>query len=201
MLIDPVLETVERDCKLVTELGLTLAACLNTHCHADHITGSGKIKTIFPDCKSMIAAASTADADIKLEDMDEIQFGGRSLYAFSTPGHTEGCMTFVLDDHSMCFTGDTLLIRGCGRTDFQGGSASDLYDNVHSRIFVLPDDCTVYPAHNYAGVMSSSIIEEKTFNPRLTKSKEEFIEIMNNLGLPYPKQIDRALPANLKCGV
>jgi sulfur dioxygenase len=149
ILIDPVLETVDRDCKLVTDLGLNLEACLNTHCHADHTTGSGRIKTIFPECKSIIAEASEADADVKLQDMDEIRFGGRSIFAFATPGHTAGCMSFVMDDHSAVFTGDALLIRGCGRTDFQGGSAAQLYESVHTRIFTLPEACMVWPAHNY----------------------------------------------------
>jgi sulfur dioxygenase len=110
-------------------------------------------------------------------------------------------VTYVLNGGAACFTGDALLIRGCGRTDFQGGSAATLYDSVHQQVFSLPETCIVYPAHDYKGHASSTVLEEKTLNPRLTKSKDEFIEIMNNLGLPYPKQIDKALPLNLVCGI
>lgn len=201
ILIDPVLETVERDAKLINELGLSLLYGINTHCHADHITGTMLLKGIFPKMKSMISLASTADADIKFSHGDKITFGSRSLEVIGTPGHTSGCCCFVLDDYSLVFTGDTILIRGCGRTDFQGGSSSDLYDNVHAKLFNLPGMTKVYPAHDYKGLMSSTIHEERTLNPRLTKSKEEFIDIMSNLNLSYPKKIDASLPANLKCGI
>lgn len=197
IIIDPVLETADRDASFVQQLNLNLLYVVNTHCHADHITGSGRLKECFPGCQSMIADAA-ASADIKLEEKDVITFGGRSLYCVATPGHTEGCFSFVLDDLSKVFTGDTLLIRGCGRTDFQGGSAASLYQSVHQKLFHLPDNCLVYPAHNYQGVTCSSILEEKTFNPRLTKSPEEFEALMAALNLPYPKQIDVALPRNLR---
>eukprot|EP00892_Ulva_mutabilis_P012156 jgi/Ulvmu1/9312/UM050_0061.1 len=204
ILIDPVLETVERDAQLVEELGLELDLAINTHCHADHITGTGKLKTRFPRLKSGISKAAGAKADVFYEDRDEIEVGGIKLTVRSTPGHTDGCVSYVLADlggKTAVFTGDTLLIRGCGRTDFQQGSAERLYDSVHTQLFSLPDDTLVYPAHNYKGLSVSTIGEEKQFNPRLTKPKAEFVEIMANLNLPYPKKIDASLPANLVCGI
>ena len=201
ILIDPVLEMVDRDLGIVSELGLKLTMAINTHCHADHITGTGEIKKRVPGVKSAIAAASGAAADVKLSPGDKVVFGGRHVSVRATPGHTDGCVSYVMDDESMVFTGDALLIRGCGRTDFQQGSADHLYDNVHAQIFSLPDATLVYPAHDYKGRMSSTVGEEKRFNPRLTKSKAEFIEIMANLNLPYPKKIDASLPANLVCGI
>lgn len=201
ILIDPVLETVDRDVKLVTDLGLTLKYGVNTHVHADHITGTGKIKEKIPSCKSAISAAGKAKADIQLKPGDKIKFGKFEIEARSTPGHTNGCMSFVWHDKGMAFTGDALLIRGCGRTDFQEGDSGMLYDSVHKQIFSLPENFQLYPAHDYTGQTVTSVAEEKQFNPRLSKSKSEFIEIMKNLKLPYPKQIDKALPANLVCGV
>lgn len=201
ILIDPVLETAGRDAKLITELGLTLKYTMNTHCHADHVTGSGKLKELLPGSLSAISQASTAQADILLLEFDIVTFGNRHVYCIHTPGHTAGCFSYVLDDQTMAFTGDALLIRGCGRTDFQGGSAETLYESVHKKLFTLPEDCAVYPGHDYNGHTRSSVSEEKTCNPRLTKSKEEYVQIMNNLNLPYPKKIDIAVPANLRCGV
>lgn len=201
ILIDPVIETVDRDAQIIKDLGVNLRYLLNTHVHADHITGSGKLKSIFPSSLSVIAEKSGAVADIKVNDGDTIEFGNRFLTVLSTPGHTEGCLSFVLDDLSSVFTGDALLVRGCGRTDFQGGSASNLYDSVHEKIFTLPSGTIVFPAHDYKGHTQSTVGEEKQFNPRLTKTKDEFIEIMNNLNLPRPKLIDEAVPANLKCGI
>jgi len=203
VLIDPVLETVERDAKYINELGVNLKYVLNTHVHADHITGSGKLKGIFPEVKSVISEVSTAAADVKIQDNAIISFGSRFIRCFSTKGHTNGCFSYVLDDVSVVFTGDTLLNRGCGRTDFQSGSSKELFDSVRSILFELPDDTIVYPAHDYHGVLSSTIGEEKQFNPRLNldKTLEEFEGIMASLQLPYPKKIDASLPANLKCGL
>jgi sulfur dioxygenase len=172
--------------------------------HADHITGSGKLKEIFKDdgCTSVISRASTAKADILVDNGDKIAFGdNRSFTCIATPGHTAGCFSYVLDDESKVFTGDTLLIRGCGRTDFQGGSAATLFDTVHAKLFTLPDDCAVYPAHDYKGETSSTIKEEREHNPRLTKDKAAYIELMGNLNLSYPKKIDASLPANMECGL
>ncbi len=190
-----------RDAKLIKELNLTIKYAINTHVHADHITGSGKLKQIFPGLKSGIAAVAGASADVQLKEFDWLTFGSRHVYCLSTPGHTAGCMSFVLDDKSMVFTGDALLIRGCGRTDFQGGSAETLYKAVHTKLFTLPRSTIVYPAHDYKGNTSSSIGEERDLNPRLTKDLAGFIDIMNNLGLAPPKKIDTSLPANFKCGV
>jgi sulfur dioxygenase len=163
----------------------------------------------------VISAASGAKADLLVSHGDILSFGGGDieddagsgggdkihLQVRATPGHTDGCVSFVCG--TFAFTGDALFIRGCGRTDFQGGSAELLYDSVHSQLFTLPDETEVYPAHNYKGLMVSTVGEEKAFNPRLGggKSKEEFAEIMAGLQLQYPKQIDRALPLNMVCGI
>lgn len=203
ILIDPVDLKVERDIKLIQELDLKLVAMLNTHCHADHITGTGLMKQTpgGAEAKSYISRLSGAEADVKFDHNDVIRFGRRSVIAKATPGHTAGCTCFVLDDSSMVFTGDAVLIRGCGRTDFQGGDAGELWEGIHREIFTLNDDCILYPGHDYKGFTSSTVGEEKKLNPRLTKSKEDFIDLMANLGLSYPKKIDVALPANLKDGI
>ncbi|KAM4600758.1 persulfide dioxygenase ETHE1, mitochondrial isoform 1-T3 [Polymixia lowei] len=201
ILIDPVLETVDRDLKLLGELGLNLKVAVNTHCHADHITGTGLLKRRLPGLKSAISKHSGASADVFLSEGDKIAFGKHHLSVRETPGHTDGCVTLVSGDHSMAFTGDTLLIRGCGRTDFQQGCSKRLYESVHQKIFSLPEQCLVYPAHDYRGQTVSTVGEEREFNPRLTKSLEEFVDIMKNLNLPKPAKIDIAVPANLVCGL
>lgn len=201
VLIDPVLETLDRDVKLVKELGLNLKVAVNTHCHADHITSTGLMKKKVFGLKSAICSHSGAQADVLLKEGDKIAFGKHSLVVRETPGHTDGCMTLVTNDESMAFTGDALLIRGCGRTDFQQGCSKRLYESVHKKIFTLPDSCLIYPAHDYQGQTASTVGEERKFNPRLTKPLEEFVEIMNNLNLPRPDKIDIAVPANLVCGL
>eukprot|EP00038_Savillea_parva_P006484 m.164073 g.164073 ORF g.164073 m.164073 type:complete len:392 (-) comp12376_c0_seq1:380-1555(-) len=201
VLIDPVDTLVDRDLGLIDELGLTLTHCLNTHVHADHITGSGLIKERLTSVKSVLGSgAKPAIADEYLDDGDTLAFGAFHLMALSTPGHTDSCTSYVLGDSSRVFTGDTLFVRGCGRTDFQQGSSDKLYDSVHKKLFTLPDACAVYPAHDYKGRTVSTIGEEKRFNPRLTKSKEEFIELMSALNLSDPKMIDVAVPGNQACG-
>jgi sulfur dioxygenase len=202
ILIDPVDAQVDRDVSVVSQLGVNLLFGVNTHAHADHITGTYLLKQKFNDLKSVISEASGASADILLKHGDRITFGKRYLEALATPGHTDGCMSFVSDDKSMVFTGDALLIQGCGRTDFQQGSSSRLYDSIHSNLFTLPDGCIVYPGHDYKGRLSSTIGDEKENNPRLglSKTKEEFIDIMANLNLPHPRKIDVAVPANLRDG-
>ncbi|XP_044757089.1 persulfide dioxygenase ETHE1 homolog, mitochondrial [Coccinella septempunctata] len=200
ILIDPVLEQVKRDFSLVNELGLKLCLALNTHMHADHITGTGYLKKL-TGCKSAISKASGAQADIYLEDEEQISLGNICLKVLSTPGHTNGCVSYYCKDQHIVFTGDALLIRGCGRTDFQEGDPAILYKSIYSRLFTLPPETVVYPAHDYRGMMSSTISEEMKYNPRLTKSLEKFVDIMNNLNLGYPKQIDKALPANRSCGL
>nr|XP_033770536.1 persulfide dioxygenase ETHE1, mitochondrial [Geotrypetes seraphini] len=201
VLIDPVLDTAARDAKLVKDLGLNVLYAANTHCHADHITGTGILKKLLPGCRSVISRDSGASADILIKEGDRITFGKFFLDTRATPGHTDGCLTYVLDDQSMAFTGDALLIRGCGRTDFQQGNSRTLYESVHKKIFTLPETCLLYPAHDYTGQSVTTVAEEKRLNPRLTKTLEEFVKIMENLNLPKPHQIDIAVPANLKCGI
>jgi sulfur dioxygenase len=202
ILIDPVDITVERDLEVVGEMGLKLVGALNTHCHADHITGSGLLAERVPGCKSMIAAVSGAKACVHLSPGDRIKFGTRYVEARATPGHTNGCMSFVTDDMKMVFTGEALLIRGCGRTDFQQGNSETMFESIWTQIYSLPQETLVYPGHDYKGRLVSTIGEEKKYNARLAgKTKEEFVHIMNNLKLAYPKKIDVALPANLMDGV
>jgi len=203
ILIDPVDVQVDRDLKVVSEEGVNLLYGVNTHAHADHITGTGILKTKVKGLRSIISKASTAKADILVGPGDEIVFGQRHVTVRATPGHTQGCVSYVTDDQMSVFTGDTLLIQGCGRTDFQGGSPSELFDSVHTQLFTLQDECVVYPAHDYKGRFSSTIGTEKATNPRLggTKTKGEFIDIMNNLNLSMPKKLDIAVPANMICGV
>ena len=162
------------------------------------------MKKFNSNTKSIISEKSQAQADIKINEGDKIKFGQNNnieLECLSTPGHTDGCISYVCHSLKSVFTGDALLIRGCGRTDFQQGSASSLYDSIHEKIFKLPDDYIVFPGHDYNGNISSTIYEEKTFNPRLIKPKEEYINLMNNLNLPMPRKIDIAVPANMVCGV
>ncbi len=202
VIIDPVFEQAARDCALVRELDVKLLYTLETHVHADHVTGAWLLRQRLGS-KIAIAAASGAEgADLLLNDRDRVVFGRRSLEVRATPGHTNGCLTFVLDDETRAFTGDALLIRGCGRTDFQDGDPRALYRSVHARIFSLPETCLLYPAHDYRGLMQTSVGEERRHNPRLggQLSEDDFVGYMRNLGLPHPKQIDVAVPANLRCG-
>ncbi|XP_018020133.1 persulfide dioxygenase ETHE1, mitochondrial isoform X1 [Hyalella azteca] len=201
LLIDPVIELAQRDATLIKQLQLNLKYVVNTHVHADHITGSGMLKKLVPGCVSVLSEASGGDADLKVNPGDVIKVGAVQLEVRATPGHTAGCVTFVDHAHGMAFTGDALLIGGCGRTDFQEGNPETLYKAVHSQILTLPDHYLLYPAHDYQGLTVTSVKEEKEYNPRLTKSLTEFVEIMNNLGLPYPDKIDVSLPANKVCGL
>ncbi|CAE8724226.1 unnamed protein product [Polarella glacialis] len=192
---------------MVDELGFKLQYVLNTHVHADHVTSGGQIRKLRPEVETIIAESSGAKADKTVKHGDTLDVGKIKLEVRATPGHTNGCLTYILRDtqpggvSTMAFTGDALLIRGCGRTDFQAGSAEQLYDSVHSQIFSLPDDTLIYPGHDYKGRNVSTVGEEKQYNSRLTMSKEEFVKIMGELGLPYPKQIDIAVPSNMVCGV
>ena len=202
VLIDPVFEQVQREVALIRELGLTLLCTLETHVHADHVTGAWLLREALGSRIVLAAAGGASGADRELRHGDLVRFGGRSLEARATPGHTNGCMSYVLDDHGMVFTGDALLIRGCGRTDFQEGSARLLYRSIHEQIFTLPDECTVYPGHDYGGSTASSVGEERRFNPRLGGGirEEDFAGYMDNLGLAHPKLMDKAVPANKHCG-
>uniref|UniRef100_A0A2P2KJW4 persulfide dioxygenase n=1 Tax=Rhizophora mucronata TaxID=61149 RepID=A0A2P2KJW4_RHIMU len=207
LLIDPVDKTVDRDLSTVKELGLKLIYALNTHVHADHVTGTGLIKSKVPGVKSVISRSSKAKADLLIEPGDKIHFGDLFLEVRATPGHTQGCVTYVTGDGSgqpqprMAFTGDALLIRGCGRTDFQGGSSHQLYQSVHSQIFTLPKDTLIYPGHDYKGFTVSTVGEEQLYNPRLMKDEETFKNIMEALNLEDPKMMDIAVPANMVCGL
>jgi sulfur dioxygenase len=202
LLIDPVYEQVPRDLALLQELGLRLQATLDTHVHADHVTGAWRLRQ---RCGSAIALAEVvgaADVNRPLSHGERVAFGQRHLEVRATPGHTSGCLTYVLDDESMAFTGDSLLIRGCGRTDFQGGSPEQLFASVREQILTLPDACLLYPAHDYRGITVTSVAEERRFNPRLGGDVDlgDFAGYMNNLNLPHPKQMAIAVPANLRCG-
>lgn len=201
-LIDPVFEQAQRDSALIIELGLKLEWTLDTHVHADHITAAWLLKQMHGSRIAISDASRAQGADLLLTTGDRIEFGARSLEARATPGHTDGCLSYVLDDQSMVFTGDALLIRGAGRTDFQQGNARTLFASVTTQLFSLPDECMVYPAHDYRGLTASSIGEEKRFNPRLGggRNESDFEGLMQNLGLAHPKQIEQALPANLACG-
>lgn len=200
IIIDPVYEQSERDAKLIKELELKLLYMIDTHVHADHITGSSMLKRHFPEAKIILSEqGGTNHPDVLVRDGDTVIFGSYTASILSTPGHTNGCISIVAD--GKVFTGDSLLIRGCGRTDFQQGSPELMYHSVTQKLFVLPDETEVYPGHNYAGFEKSTIAEEKAFNPRFAnKTKEEFIEIMNNLHLPHPKKLAESVPANLVCG-
>src|SRR6266496_1214733 len=202
VLIDPVFEQARRDAALVSELGLTLLATLETHVHADHITGAWLLKRQFGSAIGLSAASGASEADRYVAHGDRVAFGKRYLEVRATPGHTRGCVTYVLDDESAAFTGDCLLIRGSGRTDFQQGDARTMYRSVRSQILTLPPSCLLYPAHDYRGLTVTSVAEERRYNPRLGGEigESDFVGYMKNLGLPHPKLIDIAVPANLRCG-
>lgn len=203
VLIDPVRETLDRDVALLNELELKLVQVLETHVHADHITSAGLLRERYGARTGVSEFGGAACADVLLKHGDVVHVGAIDLEVRQTPGHTNGCVTYVDHAHKMAFTGDTLLIRGCGRTDFQDGDSRKLYRSVHEQIFTLDDDTAVYPGHDYKGRTVSSVGEEKRLNPRLGggKSEDAFVDVMSNLKLAYPKQIDRAVPANLKCGL
>lgn len=203
VIIDPVLEQLERDVGLIRDLGLTLRYSLDTHVHADHVTASGALRDRLGVRTVGSERAGTACPDELVKDGDIVRFGRHGLEVRETPGHTSGCLTYVTLDRAMAFTGDALLIRGCGRTDFQGGSAATLYHSIHRQIFSLPGSTLLYPGHDYHGRTVTTVDEERRLNPRLGggRTEAELVAIMSELGLAYPKQIDRALPRNRQCGV
>jgi sulfur dioxygenase len=201
ILIDPVIVTIERDLAEVKRVGLTLTYSLDTHIHADHITAALELKKLVGSKIAAPAFDRLPCADVGVEEGTPFRVGGISLQPLHTPGHTDGHFAYLLGDR--VFTGDALLIEGCGRTDFQNGDAEALYKSVTEKLFSLPEDCLVYPAHDYKDRRISSIAQEKKRNPRLggERSLEEFKTIMSNLNLPYPKFIDYAVPGNKHCGV
>ncbi len=203
VIIDPVLEHLERDVGLIAELGLTLKNVLDTHVHADHVTAAGALRQRLGATTVVSERGGAPCADLQVKHGDVIRFGRYALEVRETPGHTDGCLTYVLADRAMAFTGDALLVRGSGRTDFQQGDAKKLYHSVHEQIFSLPEGCLLYPAHDYKGRTVTTVAEEKRLNPRLGggKSEAEFVTIMEALQLPRPKKIDVAVPANLLCGM
>ena len=203
VLIDPVFEQVRRDTALIDELGLRLLYTIDTHVHADHVTGAWLLKRRTGSQIAISAASGAEGGDRYLSEGERVEFGSRHLLVRATPGHTSGCISLVLDDQTMAFTGDCLLIRGTGRTDFQHGDAHAMFRAVHGKIFSLPATCLLYPAHDYRGLTVTSVGEERRFNPRLGGElcEADFAGYMSNLRLPHPKQIDVAVPANLKCGV
>lgn len=198
--IDPVNTHLDEYLKLLKENGLKLIYSFETHVHADHITASGLLRqhTGAKTCVSKFGGAKLVD--IEITDGDIFMLGEEKIKAIPTPGHTPGCTSFLWRDR--LFTGDSLFIGGCGRTDFQGGDAGSLYDAITQRLFTLPGETLVYPGHDYQMRWVSSIEQERTTNPRLAgKTREQFIEIMNNLNLPAPRLIDQAVPANRYCGL
>ncbi len=200
VLVDPVLEHVERDLQIIDELGLTLRYCLETHLHADHITGAGQLRQQ-RGCQILVPQdAAVIKADQSLADGETLTLGAVTIQAIATPGHTNAHLAYLVNQTHL-LTGDALLIRGCGRTDFQGGDAGTLYDVVTQRLFTLPEETLVYPAHDYKGRTVSTIGEEKRLNPRFVdRSRSQFITIMNSLNLAYPKKMKEAVPANEYCG-
>ncbi len=200
LLVDPVLEQVLRDRQLLEELGLTLKYCLETHIHADHITGSGKLRDM-TGCFSFVPEkAQISCADGFLKDGEILRLGTVMIKAIATPGHTDSHLAYLVNQKAV-LTGDALFIRGCGRTDFQSGDAGILYDSVTQRLFTLPNETLVYPGHDYRGHTVSTIGEEKELNARfLGRDRANFITFMNNLNLPNPKKMMEAVPANQRCG-
>jgi glyoxylase-like metal-dependent hydrolase (beta-lactamase superfamily II)/rhodanese-related sulfurtransferase len=200
LIIDPVLEKVDRYLHLIKELDLKLVKAVDTHLHADHITGLGALRD-HTHCITVMGEQTKADVvSMRLTDGDKLTIEGLALDAIYTPGHTDDSYSFILPDR--VFTGDTLLIRGTGRTDFQNGDPRQQYDSIFNRLLKLPDATLVYPAHDYKGDTVSTIGEEKAYNPRLqVKSVQEYVELMNNLNLANPKMMDVVVPANMKVGL
>ena len=202
VLIDPVFEQHSRDLALIQELGIRLMVCLDTHAHADHVTGSWLLHQATGAAIGLSAVARAENVTLPLHHGDRVHFGDRYLEVRSTPGHTDGCLSYVLDDHSMAFTGDALLVRGCGRCDFQQGNAHTLWRSITEQLFSLPEPCLLYPGHDYTGRMVTSVAEEKALNTRLggTASERDFVGHMQAMKLPHPHRIAEALPGNLRSG-
>lgn len=200
MILDPVLEKADRYCQLLRELDLKLVKAVDTHLHADHVTGLGELRDR-TRCVTIMGEQSKADVvAMRVSDGDRLTIEGLALDVMYTPGHTDDSYSFLMDDR--VFTGDTLLIRGTGRTDFQNGSARAQYESIFNRLLKLPEETLVFPAHDYKGDTVSTIGEEKRYNPRLqVRSVDDYVELMNNLKLPSPKMMDVAVPANMHVGL
>jgi sulfur dioxygenase len=200
MIIDPVLEKVDRYLQLVRELDLKLVKAVDTHLHADHVTGLGALRDR-THCITVMGERSNVDVvSMRLADGEKLRIEGLSLDVLYTPGHTDDSYSFLMSDR--VFTGDTLLIRGTGRTDFQNGDARAQYESIFGRLLKLPEETLVYPAHDYKGDTVSTIGEEKKYNPRLNvKSVDEYVDLMASLNLPNPKMMDVAVPANMRIGL
>ena len=200
LIIDPVLENVQRYIRLIKELNLKLVKAIDTHIHADHISGIAELRDQ-TNCVTIMGDKTPSEVvSMQVSNEELIAIDGLELRALFTPGHTSESFSFLMNDR--VFTGDTLLIRGTGRTDFQNGSSQDSYNSIFNKLLKLPDETLVYPAHDYKGDTVSTILEERKFNPRLqVKSADEYIEIMSNLNLPDPKIMDIAVPNNLKLGI
>lgn len=204
-LIDPVIERIDRDLTLVRDLGLSLELVLDTHIHADHVTSAGELRERTGAKTGRAAAYGRGCADLALRSGDRLSLGSTSVEVRETPGHTVGCVSFVVRDRDRIegvMSGDALFVRGTGRTDFQGGSASTLFHSIREQLFTLPDDTIVYPGHDYRGHHTTTIGEEKRLNPRIAlgRSEDEFVRIMGELKLAPPKHIAVAVPANVLCG-
>jgi len=200
-IIDPVKEQLERDVLLIKQLGFYLKYVLETHVHADHITSSGKLRDEFSAEVVLHENSGAECADLLIKDNDILKLGNIEIKALHTPGHTNADLSFAVEDY--VFTGDALLVRDCGRTDFQAGSSVTLYNSINDKIFSLDDKTTIYPGHDYYGFTASTVKEEKQFNNRLGngKTEDEFVEIMANLDLALPKKIKESVPGNMSCGL
>jgi len=202
LLIDSVFEQHGRDLSLIRELGIDLVASIDTHAHADHVTGSWLMHEATGCAIGLAAVARAENVTLPLAHGDRVAFGGRFVEVRATPGHTDGCLTFVLGDQSMAFTGDALLVRGCGRCDFQQGNAHTLWSSITEQILCLPEACLLYPGHDYTGRTVTSVAEEKAFNARLggNATNRDFVGHMENMKLPHPHKIAEALPGNMRSG-
>ena len=200
VIIDPVLENVDEYIQLLKKLDLKLVKVIDTHIHADHVTGASKLKQA-TNCTTLMGEHTPADAvEIKVKDNELIKIDGLKIKSLYTPGHTSDSYSFLLDNY--LFSGDTLLINGTGRTDFQNGSSKDAYNSLFNNILKLPEETLVYPGHDYNGKFSSTIGNEKKFNPRLqVKSVDEYVEIMSNLNLSKPEMMDSNVSKNIRLGV
>ena len=199
LIIDPVIENVDSYITLLNELDLKLVKVIDTHIHADHITGASKLKKV-TNCSTIMGEHTPADAvEVKVQDEEVIKIAQIEIKALYTPGHTSDSYSFLMDKY--LFSGDTLLINGTGRTDFQNGSSKDAYNSLFNKLLKLPDDTVLYPGHDYNGKLSSTIGKEKQHNPRLqVENVDQYIEIMSNLNLSKPKMIDHNISKNLKLG-